>query len=668
MKGYSRLLGTLWLLAFLTACKQEESGAGQNQAGQEQVFDNDASFAAVPLDTVIDSHPPDPTDSTTADFTFSCNKKRCSFQCKLDKKDWKKCSSPKTYAGLSGGSHTFLVKAKTIANNSWDKTPATYSWTVDTTAPETVLTSGPLDPSSSDSATFWFFSLESGATFECKLDTGAWLGCFSPKVYGGLSSASHTFQVRAIDTALNVDPTPASYTWTIDTTPPDTYISSNPPDPSNSSDAAFAFDCTGGPCAYECKLDTGAWATCASPKNYTGLLDGSHTFQVRAVDLIGNVDPSPAIYNWKIYLIPIQVSAGGFHTCALTSSGGVKCWGWNWSGQLGNGSNISSNVPVDVSGLSSGVSAISAGGIYYTAVGTHAHSCALTSSGGVKCWGWNGNGELGDGTTIWSNVPVNVSGLSTGVSAISAGGTHTCALTSSGGVKCWGYNHYGQLGDGTTADSTIPTNVSGLSSGVSGISVGIEHTCAVLSIGALKCWGWNEDGQLGNGNNTNSNVPLDVSGLSSGVLAISAGWRHTCALLSTGAIKCWGWNGRSQLGNGTNTDSNVPVNVSGISSGGSAVSAGQFHTCALLSAGGVKCWGDNDWGQLGDGPNTDSNIPMNVFGLSSGVSAISAGQYHTCALLSTGVVQCWGYNGDGQLGDGTNIDVNIPADVIGFGP
>ena len=234
--------------------------------------------------------------------------------------------------------------------------------------------------------------------------------------------------------------------------------------------------------------------------------------------------------------------------------------------------------------MTSGVSAISAG--FY-------HACILTSVGGVKCWGGNWTGQLGNGTYTDSNVPVDVSGLTNGVSAISAGANHTCALTSAGGVKCWGSNEYGKLGNGTNTDSNVPVDVSGLTNGASAISAGMSHTCALTSVSGVKCWGYNGFGELGNGMNTSSNVPVDVSGLTSGVIAISANL-HTCALTSVGGVKCWGYNGVGELGNGTNTDSNVPVNVSGLTSGVSAISAGYYHTCALTSTGGAKCWALTD--------------------------------------------------------------------------
>jgi alpha-tubulin suppressor-like RCC1 family protein len=354
------------------------------------------------------------------------------------------------------------------------------------------------------------------------------------------------------------------------------------------------------------------------------------------------------------------IATGGWYTCALTSSGGVKCWGANGSGQLGDGSNKNRFEPVDVSGLSSGVIAIATG---------NEHTCALTTTGGVKCWGNDFYGQLGSANT--SSTPVDVGGLSSGVSAIAAGGSHTCALTSSGGVKCWGQNDDGQLGNGTTPERSTqtitPVDVSRLSSGVSAIAAGDYHTCALTSGGGIKCWGWNYHGQLGNGATDCSLTPVDVNGLSSGVSAIAVGGEHTCALLTSGgAVKCWGWNYHGQLGDRTNKNSPTPIKVIGLSSGVSTAATGAGHTCALTSSGGVKCWGANGSGQLGDGSNTDRFEPVDVSGLTSGVSAIAAGGGHTCALTSSGGVKCWGANSTGQLGDGTQKDSPIPVDVSGL--
>jgi alpha-tubulin suppressor-like RCC1 family protein len=313
-----------------------------------------------------------------------------------------------------------------------------------------------------------------------------------------------------------------------------------------------------------------------------------------------------------------------------------------------------------------GVQAISAG-LY--------HTCAVTSGGGAKCWGGNLVGEVGDGTATNRNTPVDVIGLTSAVSVISAGGLHTCSLTAAGGVKCWGYNGSGRLGNGTTIDSSTPVNVSGLASGATAVSAGGSHTCALTTAGGVKCWGANSAGQLGNGTTTNSSTPVDVSGLTSGVNAVSAGNAHTCALTNAGGVKCWGSNGLGQLGNGTTTNSSTPVAVSGLTSGMAAVSAGYYHTCAVTAAGGVKCWGENIAGELGDGTTTDSSTSVNVSGLTSGMASVSAGFGYTCALAVLGFEKCWGLNALGELGNGTNSGplctgfpcINTPVDVVEFG-
>jgi alpha-tubulin suppressor-like RCC1 family protein len=351
------------------------------------------------------------------------------------------------------------------------------------------------------------------------------------------------------------------------------------------------------------------------------------------------------------------ISVGVGYTCALTTNRGVKCWGANKDGQLGDGTTNASSIPVEVYGLTSGVRAITVG---------YVDTCALTSNGGAKCWGFNGNGELGDGTQNNSKTPIDVSGLTSGVIAISAGRDSACALTTSGGVKCWGANEGGQLGDGTTNSSSIPVDVYELTSGVRAISVGQGNACALTSGGGVKCWGNNYYGELGNGTNKNSATPVDVSGLASGVIAISVGRGDACAVTTNGGVKCWGANKYGQLGNGTQENSALPVEVYGLSSGVSAISVGNGYACVLTSIGGVKCWGNNQDGELGIIGTTNSGVTLvnDVIGLKNGVNAISANWMHTCAVISSGEVKCWGDNEYGQLGNGkADYGDAIPQDV-----
>jgi hypothetical protein len=339
----------------------------------------------------------------------------------------------------------------------------------------------------------------------------------------------------------------------------------------------------------------------------------------------------------------IATAAGFDHNCALTSGGGVLCWGHNELGQLGDTTNTDRWLPVGVSGLLSGVTAITAGGD---------HSCAVTAGGGVKCWGDNFDGALGDTTNTDRARPVDVAGLTSGVTAVSAGAFHTCALTSAGGVKCWGLNDHGQLGNNSFAPTTSPVDVVGLASGVVAISAGGRHTCALTSAGAVKCWGHDGFGQLGdNGAVVDSAVPVSVVGLSSGVAAISAGGRHTCALTTGTGMKCWGRNDFGQLGNTNRLDSYVPGDVFGLTAGVASIAAGRWHTCAVLTgSGAVKCWGSTDGtGDVGDARITS---PQDVPGLSGGIVSLGAGEGHTCAVTTAGGVKCFGNDFYGKLGDG----------------
>jgi alpha-tubulin suppressor-like RCC1 family protein len=349
-----------------------------------------------------------------------------------------------------------------------------------------------------------------------------------------------------------------------------------------------------------------------------------------------------------------EAPVGSEHTCAIGFGGNVKCWGTNFSGQLGDGTNVSHGLPVDVKGLSRDATTIAAGA---------EHTCAVVA-GSVKCWGANLSGQLGDGANANRNVPVAVSGLALPVVYVAAGGSHTCALSTRGSVKCWGANFAGQLGDGTTVNRSLPVDVAGLPSGVTALAAGAEHTCALVA-GEVRCWGANFAGQLGDGTNANRDTPTVVATLPYPATAIAAGGSHTCAMLASGQVKCWGSNFSGQLGDGTNTNRNAPVDVVGLSWGVSAVAAGSEHTCALV-AGGTRCWGANFSGQLGNATSANHNSPVEVRGLSSGIAAIAAGAEHTCALDLAGAMRCWGSNHSGQLGDGTTVNRSTPVDVAGL--
>lgn len=360
------------------------------------------------------------------------------------------------------------------------------------------------------------------------------------------------------------------------------------------------------------------------------------------------------------------LSAGVYHTCAVTSTGAVKCWGDNSSGELGNGTTTTSLGPVDVSGLTAGIIAVKGGGALDT-FPPHTFTCALTSAGTVKCWGNNNYGMLGNGTTTDSFTPVDVSGLD-GIEEITAGGKHACILNSQDRIKCWGENSSGQLGDGTLVNSSIPVDVKFGGKGkrklrATSITAGGHHTCAITTQDKVKCWGLNSHGQVGQTSDNMASTPVDVPGLQN-IFTLSAGDNHTCAVTNTGNVQCWGDNSDGQLGSDTVTGSSVPLDVPGLTDA-VAVSAGGKHTCVITTSGEVQCWGDNSSGQLGNGTTENSFTPVNVSGVAN-VVALSAGGNHTCAMTSSGVILCWGGNYYGQLGNGTTTESAMAVSVAGF--
>lgn len=346
-------------------------------------------------------------------------------------------------------------------------------------------------------------------------------------------------------------------------------------------------------------------------------------------------------------------SAGAYHTCALLSGGSIVCWGEDHYGQLGNGTNKGDfTTPVTVGGVTTATE-VAAGG---------QHTCALLTSASIDCWGYNKFGELGNGTKTERTTPVAVSGISTAIQ-VSAGYGHTCAVLSGGKIDCWGENAYEQLGDGKTENSSIPVAVSGISTATS-VTAGGFGTCAVLTGGKVDCWGYGEFGELGNGKTENSSTPVAVSGITNAVAVTAVGYFQACALLSTGSIDCWGDNESGELGNGKTENSSTPVVVSGITTG-AAVTAGAFHTCALLSTKSLDCWGENYFGELGNGTTTNSSIPVAVSRITTGAGVI-AGTYHTCGRLVGGAIECWGENAFGQLGNGTTTNSSTPVAVSGL--
>ncbi|HKT04598.1 MAG TPA: fibronectin type III domain-containing protein, partial [Rugosimonospora sp.] len=356
------------------------------------------------------------------------------------------------------------------------------------------------------------------------------------------------------------------------------------------------------------------------------------------------------------------ITAGGRHSCAFRA-GSLFCWGYDGSGAVGGGLTglDMPPVPVDTSGVLSGVV------LRQVAAGAN-HTCALSTSGGAYCWGDNSHGQLGDGTTSERDTPVAVdtSGVLEGVrlADISAGGDHTCAVSTAGAAFCWGDNGHGQLGDGTTDERDSPVAVdTGVQLGA--LAAGGSHTCAVSAAGLVFCWGDNGHGQLGDGSTTDRDRPV-AADTSAVFAAVAAGGRHTCAVSTGGAAFCWGDNGHGQLGDGTTSERDSPVAVT-TGATLSALAAGGSHTCAVSTGGAAYCWGGNGHGQLGDGTTTDRHTPVAVdaSGALSGVdlAGVGAGPEHACVLSTVDQAYCWGDGDDGRLGDGTGVDQPAPVPV-----
>ena len=256
-----------------------------------------------PPDTSITSGPSGLTNNATPTFSFTASETGSTFECRLDTAAFAACTSPLATATLSDGAHTFYVRATDPAGNV-DPTPASQSFTVDTTPPDTSITSGPSGLTNNATPTFSFTASETGSTFECRLDTAAFAACTSPLATATLSDGAHTFYVRATDPAGNVDPTPASQSFTVDTTPPDTSITSGPSGLTNNATPTFSFTASETGSTFECRLDTAAFAACTSPLTTATLSDGAHTFYVRATDPAGNVDPTPASQSFTVDTTP----------------------------------------------------------------------------------------------------------------------------------------------------------------------------------------------------------------------------------------------------------------------------------------------------------------------------------------------------------------------------
>ena len=582
-------------------------------------------------ETTIDSGPDGTVTGAAASFTFSASEPGASFECSLDSAPFAACTSPQAYAGLADGAHDFRVRATDAAGNT-DATPATRSWTVDTATPETTIDSGPTGTVTTDVASFTFGASEPGASFECSLDSAPFTACTSPRAYSGLADGAHDFRVRAIDAGGNPDPTPATRSWTIDTTAPETTIGSGPTGTVTTDAASFTFSASEPGASFECSLDSAPFAACTSPRAYSGLADGAHDFRVRATDAAGNTDPTPATRSWTIdmsWADPGRLNAGSFHTCAIGSNDALACWGLNDNGQAsppaGSFESVSagaahtcairSNGTVACWGLDDEGQATPPSGTFKSLSAGNAHNCAIRSDDTVACWGRDLAGQATPPAGAFKSV--------------SAGHYHTCGIRANDTVACWGDDYRGQ--------ATPPAGA------FKEVSAGDQHTCAIGSHDSLACWGLHDNGQ--------ASPPAGT------FQSVSAGTEHTCAIRSDDAVVCWGLNGDGEAS---------PPAGSFV-----AVSAGTYHTCGIRSTGAIDCWGRDYFGQASPSAGTfksvaagggqtctiASNDTVACWGddfydqaspPSGAFQSLSAGGLHTCGIRSNDALACWGFDDEGQ--------------------
>ncbi|MGN0514891.1 MAG: DUF4214 domain-containing protein [Lachnospiraceae bacterium] len=331
-----------------------------------------------------------------------------------------------------------------------------------------------------------------------------------------------------------------------------------------------------------------------------------------------------------------QVCAGGYHSAVVTESGALYTWGYNGNGQLGDGTQTDSLVGLKV-----------LENVAYADFGNY-HSGAVTTNGDLYMWGRNYEGQLGNGATSNSLVPVKVM---ENVAAVSAGKYHSGAIATNGDLYMWGENYHGKLGNGTTTESYLPVKVM---ENAAKLSLGNDHSAAITTNGDLYLWGYNYYGQLGNGTTNNSTVPVKIM---ENVAEVCLGYYHSAAITKNGDLYLWGNNEYGQLGDGTETNSKVPVKVM---ENVAAVSLGSYHSAAVTTNGDLYLWGLGVLGELGNGTEVNSNVPVKIM---ENVAGISLGSDHSAAIKTNGDLYLWGYNYRGQLGDGTTENSLVPIKI-----
>lgn len=339
----------------------------------------------------------------------------------------------------------------------------------------------------------------------------------------------------------------------------------------------------------------------------------------------------------RIKIASSAVSLGNSHSAAITEDGSLYMWGYNYYGQLGNGTTEDSSTPIKIL---DNVAAVSLGPY---------HSAAITEDDDLYLWGSNRFEQLGNGTTEDSATPIKIMD---NVATVSFGYHHSAAITKDGSLYMWGYNDCGQLGNGTTEHSSIPIKIM---DNVAMVSLGYEHSAAITEDGSLYMWGYNDYGQLGDGTETDSSIPIKIM---DNVTAVSLGFYHSAAITEDGSLYMWGNNKSGKLGNGTTKKYSTPIKIMDYTA---VVSLGHDHSAAITEDGSLFMWGDDSCGQLGDGTTEDSSIPIKIM---DNVATVNLGSSHSAAITEDGSLYMWGDNSAGQLGNGTTENSSTAIKIM----
>ncbi len=657
----ARIIFTLGLSFFLGACASAPGDASGDDGIQASpgAYEYQSSFVKAKLR----AKPPLFSNSPDAAFKFSCTGGPCTYKCNLDALGWEKCKAKQTYLGLAEGGHIILVKATDSSGAS--SKARSYSWTIDLTEPETTISSNPADPTNATTASFEFNSNETSSTFECQLDFGPWVACSSPDNHTGLLEGSHSFQVRAIDPASNVDSTPSGYGWEVDTTAPETSLISWPPNPSNSVNAAFMFSCNEAICTFQCNLDSSGWGACTSPKNYLSLGQGSHTVQVRATDAVTNQDSTPAGYTWNIDTVPPDTSITSNPANPTQSSSASFTF-------TCTGACVSYECQIDYGGFSVCVS-----GKSYSSLSEDDHNFQVRAKDAAgntdpspAAYSWTRDITAPD-TAITVPLPPNPSSSTSAsfsfVCLIDTVCSFECKLDGAGWSACVSPKGYSALTGGShtfyvratdaanNVDSTpaiytwsitnvwLPINSSGVP------SARMDHT-AVWTGTQMIVWGGYNGSYLNTGGKYDPATDSWSATTTGG--APSARRYHTAVWTGTLMVVWGGWNGAVlNTGGGYNPSTNswTATTTTGVPA------AREMHTAVWAATPNrMIIWGGADGtNYLNSGANYD---PTGNSWSATSTALLSSRSYHTAVWTGTRMIVWGGWNAPSYFNSGGIYD------------